>query len=127
MGLRWFAAWIRSAAVFIALAFVLPLEAQQQDLQPIGEEKLTAFAKAYSNVAEATLEFQFALARAENKTFDAQARLHEAMMERTSEIVQEQGLTVEEYVEITFLVSTNEDHRNAFEASLAALAEDQVR
>ena len=48
-------------------------------------------------------------------------------MERTSEIVQQQGLTVEEYVEITFLVSTNEDHRNAFEASLAALAENQVR
>ena len=45
----------------------------------------------------------------------------------TLEIVQEQGLTVEEYVEITFLVSTNEDHRNAFEAILAALAEDQVR
>ena len=87
----------------------------------MGEEEIAAFARAYSAIAEARLDFQFALADPANKTVEAQNRLREAMRERTSEIVNEQGLTDEDYIAITYLVSTSQDHRNAFEAALAEL------
>lgn len=96
-------------------------EAQQPEALPIDEQTLTTYARAYLQIANTRDEIQAEFARTANKTADAQAELQARMRERISEILGEHGLTEEEYGDITFLISVNEEQRQTFAEILERL------
>lgn len=121
---------VRSRSILLVvsltlLGLIVPAsgEAQQPEPQPIDEEMLTTYARAYTQIGDARDEIQAELARTANKTADAQSELQTRLRERVAGILGEHGLTEEEYADITFLISVNEAQRQAFAAILERLEE----
>lgn len=96
---------------------------QKAATPPIGQQKLTAYARAYLQIGAARGEIQAQFAETGNKTDEAQARLREQLRQRISGILEQHGLTPEEYQRITLLVSVDQAQREAFDQVLATLNE----
>ncbi|NIP58831.1 MAG: DUF4168 domain-containing protein [Gemmatimonadetes bacterium] len=109
------------AGLLLVSAPGAPLQAQGRADSLVSEETLTAFARAYPRIVEAREEFRARLGR----THDAEraAEIRREFNEERARILEEHGLTSEEFRRATFAVSTDARRRSAFEAMLRGAAE----
>ena len=108
-------AWLVTlASLFLLSASAAPLSGQEAADSPVSEETLAAFARAYPLIVEAREAFRGRLGR----THDAQrtAEIRKEFAEERARILEEHGLTPEEFRRATFVVSTDAERRCAFEA-----------
>lgn len=89
---------------------------QGQEIPQVGEEKLLAFARAFAEVSETRDDFYDRFGR----THDDQGRaeLRAAMDASIAEILQQHGLTHDEYRRLNVVVSTDPAQRAVFERML---------
>jgi hypothetical protein len=96
---------------------------QQPAVQPavptIGEEKLTAFAKAFTKISLLRDDVNNELGR----THDAQgkAQIREKLNQGIAAILQEHGITAAELQRLTFIISVDGKQREAFDKIVAGL------
>lgn len=100
------------------------LVAQETGEVPTADE-WTNFAKAYMQITEITAELQAELALPENKSEDAQARVRESTRQRIQRVLEEHGLSETRYDELNFVVSTNDERRDAFMQLLEELRAEE--
>ncbi len=86
------------------------------------EDEWTNFAKAYMEITEISAELQAELALPENKSEDAQARARESTRQRIQQVLQEHGLSETRYSQLNFVISTNDERRDAFTQLLEELS-----
>jgi hypothetical protein len=109
--------------VFVLLGIPARLPAQQQPPPtPVTQEHLTTYAKAYAAIGVLLEQVHAELAKAQNKTAEAQKQLRENLKQNTTKILRDHGLTDEQYAHITYVISTDPERRTAFEELLAQLA-----
>lgn len=113
---------LQLALMTLVLAFVATpgLEAQQEVTQ-IAQEKMAAYAKAFVAIGSTRDAIQAELAAVANKTPEAQVELREKLRQETTRIIQENGMTEEEYKRITYVVSYDDAQRKSFEDAVAKL------
>ena len=85
-------------------------------------DEWTNFAKAYMEITEISAELQAELALPENKSEDAQARARESTRQRIQQVLQEHGLSETRYSQLNFVISTNDERRDAFTQLLEELS-----
>lgn len=108
-------------AVLLLPATAAPLQAQGRADSLVNEETLTAFARAYPRIVEAREEFRGRLGRTHNA--ERAAEIRREFNEERARILEEHGLTQEEFRRATFAVSTDARRRSAFEAMLGEAAQ----
>ena len=86
------------------------------------EDEWTNFAKAYMEITEISAELQAELALPENKSEDAQARARESARQRIQQVLQEHDLSETRYSQLNFVISTNDERRDAFTQLLEELS-----
>lgn len=99
--------------------------AQQEPLAVpiIGEEKLAQYTNAYLEIAMVQEEMYPEFARPGNKTAEFQAELRVKLREEVHKVLQAQGLTPEEYAQMTWIISVDQQQMEAFQKALAARKE----
>ena len=107
--------------VFLTLAAPKALQAQAQETTTVGEEELTNFARAFVEIEQLRDDVYVQFARSENKTSEAQAQIRETMRQQVLGIIERHQLTEERYRLLTFLVSTDQQQREAFSRILAQI------
>ena len=110
--------------VFLTLAAPKALQAQAQETTTVGEEELTNFARAFVEIEQLRDDVYVQFARSENKTSEAQAQIRETMRQQVLGIIERHQLTEERYRLLTFLVSTDQQQREAFTRILVELNTD---
>ena len=85
------------------------------------EDEWTNFAQAYMEITEISAELQAELALPENKSEDAQARARKSTRQRIQQVLQEHGLCETRYSQLNFVISTNDERREAFTQLLEEL------
>ena len=86
---------------------------------------MTNFAGAFLEIEQLRDELNVQFTRVENKTGDAQARIRETMRQQVLGILEQHRMTEERYRQITFLVSTDQQQRDAFTRILVELNTDR--
>jgi hypothetical protein len=111
---------ILTAVGLLTFGFPAVARAQQQPAVPeIGEEKLTAFAKAFTKISVIRDEINNELGR----THDAQGKsqIREKLNQRIAATLQEHGLTAQEFQRLTFIISVDAKQREVFDKIVAGL------
>jgi hypothetical protein len=112
------------AALLLSLGTVTSAAAQSgsppQD-SVIGEAQMLAYAKSFSAIAAARDSAHAELALPRNKTDQLQRELREKLLKQVNQILQQQGLTSEQYARITYVISRDATQRKHFEEVLARL------
>ena len=85
------------------------------------DDEWTNFAKAYMEITEISAELQAELALPENKSEDAQVRTRESTRQRIQQVLQEHDLSESRYSQLNFVISTNNERRDAFTQLLEEL------
>jgi hypothetical protein len=111
----------------LALAIPATANAQQPPAAParpagaeLTDERLALYVKAFLGERKVQDEFDPLLASVRNKQDEAQKLLREQRKERVLAVLTENGLTEQEYAWMTYVVSTNQERREAFEKMLTA-------
>ena len=89
------------------------LVGQETGEDPTADE-WTSFAKAHMEIMEISAELQAELALPENKSEDAQARARESTRQRIQQVLKEHDLSETRYRQLNFVISTNDERRDAF-------------
>ena len=87
----------------------------------ISREELTAFAKVHLAVAQARDSIQLQLAQPGNKKPEAQRQLQDKLHAQVADILHHAGMTEQEFDRKTYLVSTDAEARQTFDAVIAQL------
>jgi len=124
-----FAAQVRFALVVAAVVIAGPrlAVAQATSAAPpavagaIPREEIAAFAKVHLAVSQARDSIQLQLAQPGNKKPEAQKQLQDKLHAQVAEILHHAGMTEQEFDKKTYLVSTDADARQAFDAIIAQL------
>lgn len=114
--------------LLLPLSFAVPSVARAQQAQPaqqaqgpeVGDERLATYVKAFVEIARVRDELHQQFAQARNKTPEAQEALQEQMKERVSKTLEDNGMTQEEYNWITYVISSNQERREAFDRLMEA-------
>lgn len=96
-----------------------PAASQPLVVPEISEQKMAVYASAYTEIANVRDQYHAEFARTANKTHEIQAELRKKLKEEVAKIIQEKGLTEEEYDRITWVVSVDPKQREALTAALA--------
>lgn len=115
----------RCAFALALLVLALPGIVQGQETPGPDQEQLTAYAKAFTAVVEVRERWHEELARTHDDEGSERVRLE--FDEAVEVVLEEHGFSSEEYEEITFLVSTDEEYRSAFTEALARVREGLPR
>jgi hypothetical protein len=115
-------------ALLVPLALAVPASvnaqqppaAQARPGAELTDERLAVYVKAFLGERKVQDEFDPLLAAVRNKQDEAQKLLREQRKERVIKVLEENGLTESEYSWMTYVVSTNQERREAFEKMLAA-------
>jgi hypothetical protein len=107
------------AAALVALAIPGPTSAQE--VPAPDRERLEVFAKTFNAIAEARERGHAELARTHDP--EGKERVREEMDREIEEAMEAHGMSVQEYEELTFLVSADAEYQKAFQEILAALSE----
>ena len=115
----------------VALCLAAPLTAQQPaghaDHAPasgktaLTREQLLAVAKAQTTITAAQDSSNAKLAKAGNKTDQAQQELKDKFQARVAEILQANNLTMEQYERATYYISTDTATRRVFDSLVVAV------
>jgi hypothetical protein len=119
-------------SLVLPLAFVVPsaLEGQEPPTTPqvqqaaaapeINDERLAIYVRAFMAERRVQDEFDPLLAAVRNKQHEIQHELRVQRREAMKKVYADHGLTEEEFNWITFVVSSNQERREAFERMLEA-------
>jgi hypothetical protein len=111
---------IARALPLVALALAaVAAPSLAQDAEPISREELTEFARAHLAIAEARDEFHGEVARVHDE--EGRLRAREQVEEKIAAILEEHGLTREEFDDFTLRISLDGELRALFEEILAEL------
>ncbi len=111
------------ALIVVGGAAPSSLQGQEGDVPvPIPDETLTSYAEAFNEINAIHQVIQEELAAPENKSLEVQAEIRERLTEKVAEVLGTHGLTREQHAQITFMVSTDEDHKDRFIEILERLA-----
>jgi hypothetical protein len=88
----------------------------------VTEAQLAAYAKAYVAIGSARDSAHAHMALSRNKTNENQRALRDTLKAQIEQILRDQGLTMEQYTRITFVISRDETRRKRFQELLAAAA-----
>jgi hypothetical protein len=105
----------------LLVGVVAPRGLQAQQQMAVNDAKLMQYAKAFLEVTKIQDAIDPQLAAVKNKTAEAQRTLHEQRKEQIAKAITAQGLTENEYNSITYVVSTTQDRREAFDKLIADL------
>jgi hypothetical protein len=110
----------------IAFCFgaITPRATQAQDQRAdttINEARLTAYARAFAAIALVRDSAHVALALPRNKTDEIQRELRDKLHKDIDQILKAQGITAEQYAQITYVIATDDTRRKSFEGILAKL------
>ena len=89
------------------------------------DDEWANFAKAYLEITEISAEFQAELALPENKSEEAQTRVRESMRQKIQQVLQARGLSETRYSQMNFVISTNDERRDAFTQLLEELRAEE--
>ena len=89
------------------------------------DDEWANFAKAYLEITEISAEFQAELALPENKSEEAQTRVRESMRQKIQQVLQARGLSETRYSQMNFVISTNDERRDAFTQLLEELRTEE--
>jgi hypothetical protein len=126
----YFATTVRPVLVVALIAVARPSSAhaqtqsaaaQQAPAATTTRDEITAFAKVHLAVSRARDSIQLQLAQPGNKKPEAQKQLQEKLQTQIAEILHHAGLTEQEFDRKTYLVSTDADARQTFDATIAQL------
>jgi hypothetical protein len=100
----------------LAVILLMPvaLTAQEQHAH-VTQDQLTVFAKAYTAISQRRDQAQAEFAAPKNKKTEAQDQLHEKLRLDIAKIIQDHGLTEDQYKRITYAVSTDLELRKSFD------------
>ena len=101
------------------------VQQQQQTAPEVTNERLGVFVKAFLAERRVQDEFDPLLAAVRNKQDEIQKQLREQRRERMLKVYADHGMTEQEYNWITFVVSSNQERREAFEKLLEAAKNGQ--
>lgn len=89
---------------------------QQQDVEDVPEDELRTFAEAYAEIADIRRQMQSDLQEAENR--DEATQIQQDADQEMQGILQENGISVERYQEITQILNADPEQRQEFEQIL---------
>jgi hypothetical protein len=107
------------ATALVALA--VPGPSQAQEVPAPDRERLEVFARAFNDIAEARERGHAELARTHDP--EGKERVREEMDREIEEALESNGISAQEFEELTFLVSADAEYQQAFQEILAALSE----
>jgi hypothetical protein len=113
-------------AVMITAPSSLVAQAATQAAAPaqpakMSPDEIKAFAKVQVAISQAHDSIDAQLAQARNKTGQAQTDLQNKLRTQIAEILQKNGMTEADYQRKTFIVSTDQESRKAFDGIVAQL------
>ena len=91
------------------------------------DDEWANFAKTYIEITEISAEFQAELALPENKSQEARTRVRESMRQKIEQVLRGHGLTETRYSQLNFVISTNDERRDAFTQLLEELSAEEDR
>jgi hypothetical protein len=94
--------------------------APAQQMPEVSDAKLQAYVKAFQAERRVQDEFDPQLAAVRNKQDEIQKQLREQRRAAMLKVYQDNGMTEQEFNWITFVVSSNQERREAFEKLLEA-------
>ena len=119
----------------IVLGFLVSMFSLAPTASELGQETREApsasddewanFAKTYLEITEISAEFQAELALPENKSEEAQTRVRESMRQKIQQVLQAHGLSETRYSQMNFVISTNDERRDAFTQLLEELRAEE--
>ena len=109
---------LTAVATFSGLATPTPISAQDLEIA-MDRDQMTEFALAHIAVNDARDEFHGAVARVHDP--EGRLRAREEVEEAITAILEEAGMTREEYDQITLLISLDGELRTMFEEVMAEL------
>ena len=98
---------------------------ETREAQSASDDEWANFAKAYLEITEISAEFHAELALPENKSEEAQTRVRESMREKIQQVLQALGLSETRYSQMNFVISTNDERRDAFTQLLEELRAEE--
>jgi hypothetical protein len=116
-------------AVVLPLALAVPATVEAQQPPAAGraaaggeltDERLTVYVRAFLGERKVQDEFDPQLAAVRNKQDEAQKLLREQRKQAVAKVLADNGMTEQEFAWITYVVSTNQERREAFEKMLTA-------
>ena len=121
----------------IVLGFLGPMFSLASPVSVLGQERREVpsasddewvnFAKAYMEITKVTVGFQAELALPENKSEEAQTRLAKSMRQKIQQVLQDHDLSEPRYFQLNFVISTNDEQRDAFTQLLEELSAEEER
>lgn len=104
-----------------------PPAAEPLVVREISAEKLAQYAAASAEIADVRERINAEFARTGNKIHEAQTELRKERQEEVKRIIQEKGLTIEEFEQITWVLSVDAKQMEAFAALVAQQREGGVQ
>ena len=114
-------------SMFSLASPVSVLGQERGEVPSASDDEWENFAKAYMEITEISAGFQAELALPENKSEEAQTRLGESMRQKIQQILQGHGLSEPRYLQLNFVISTNDERRDAFTQLLEELSAEEDR
>jgi len=87
----------------------------------MGKDEITSFAKVQVAISQAHDSIDAQLAASRNKKEEVQTQLQQKLRTQIADILHHSGMTEEEYRKKTYLVSTDQETRKAFDAVVSQL------
>jgi alkylhydroperoxidase/carboxymuconolactone decarboxylase family protein YurZ len=97
-----------------------PAAAAPAQMPEVNDQKLQAYVKAFLAERRVQDEFDPQLAAVKNKQDEIQKELREQRRTAMAKVYTDNGMTEQEFNWITFVVSSNQERREAFEKMLEA-------
>lgn len=88
--------------------------AQELSIPEVPQEKLAKYATAFVEIGNVRDQYHAQFARTANKTGELQAELRKKLKEEVHKILETQGLTADEYEQITWVVSVDPKQMETF-------------
>ena len=122
---RWFGSLAPLIIALVTLASAKTVDAQENPTPEIGQEALTELGIVHRAMMNARDDYFDGLGRTHDTL--GRAQLLEAHEEEVAQILIDHEMTEEEYQRLIFVISSDQEQRQAFEAILAELESGGLR
>ena len=114
-------------SMFSLASPVSVLGQERREVPSASDDEWVNFAKAYMEITKVSVGFQAELALPENKSEEAQTRLAKSMRQKIQQVLQDHDLSEPRYFQLNFVISTNDEQRDAFTQLLEELSAEEER
>jgi protein-tyrosine-phosphatase len=106
----------------IILAVAGPGALHTQEIPDPDRDRLAVYARAFSQIVDVRERGQTEIARVHDT--EGRERVREEIDREVEEALEAHGISIQEYEELTFLVSTNSDYEQVFREILSGTSDD---